>query len=185
MDQKKSWIEMVKEFQRTFDAQNVSSDKHRLDSMDALQALELIALRWRLVAEEFGEFAQAMLELMKCFLAVPLTTEQLGELYHGRGSHVIPVLGQMGSVIEQLGVGDAKYRGKTAAKRECLDAMGDEIWVIIGTALSFGLDLDEALRRIHASNMSKLGRDGKVITRDDGKILKGPDYRPPVLDDLV
>lgn len=185
MERKKSWIEMVEDFQRTFDAQNVSSDKHRLDSMDALQALELIALRWRLVAEEFGEFAQAMMELMKCFLAVPLATDQLGELYHGRGVHVFPALGQMGGVIEQLGLGDAKYRGKTAAKRECLDAMGDEIWVIIGTALSFGLDLDEALRRIHASNMSKLGRDGKVITRGDGKILKGPDYQPPVLDDLV
>lgn len=43
----------------------------------------------------------------------------------------------------------------------------------------------EAFRRVHASNMSKLGDDGKPIRREDGKILKGPNYREPDLSDLV
>lgn len=43
----------------------------------------------------------------------------------------------------------------------------------------------EAYRRVHASNMSKLGDDGKPLRREDGKILKGPNYQPPVLDDLI
>lgn len=43
----------------------------------------------------------------------------------------------------------------------------------------------EALRRVHASNMSKLGDDGKPIKREDGKVLKGPNYTPPDLSDLV
>lgn len=43
----------------------------------------------------------------------------------------------------------------------------------------------EAFRRVHASNMSKLGDDGKPVRREDGKILKGPNYKPPVLDDLL
>jgi len=44
----------------------------------------------------------------------------------------------------------------------------------------------EAFKRVHESNMSKLGDDGKPIRRaTDGKILKGPNYKPPVLDDLV
>lgn len=43
----------------------------------------------------------------------------------------------------------------------------------------------EAFRRVHTSNMSKLGDDGKPIRREDGKIMKGPNYKPPVLDDLV
>ena len=43
----------------------------------------------------------------------------------------------------------------------------------------------EAFRRVHLSNMSKLGDDGKPVKRDDGKIMKGPNYQPPVLDDLV
>ena len=46
-------------------------------------------------------------------------------------------------------------------------------------------DLEEALFRVHKSNMSKLGLDGKPIRREDGKILKGPNYQPPKLDDLV
>lgn len=44
---------------------------------------------------------------------------------------------------------------------------------------------DEAFRRVHASNMSKLGPDGKPLRREDGKVLKGPNYMPPVLKDLV
>ena len=42
-----------------------------------------------------------------------------------------------------------------------------------------------SLNRVHTSNMSKLGDDGKPIRREDGKILKGPNYKPPVLDDLL
>lgn len=43
----------------------------------------------------------------------------------------------------------------------------------------------EALRRVHKSNMSKLGDDGKPIRRGDGKILKGPNYKLAILDDLI
>ena len=46
-------------------------------------------------------------------------------------------------------------------------------------------DLEEALHRVHKSNMSKLGLDGKPIRRVDGKVLKGPNYQPPNLTDLV
>ena len=46
-------------------------------------------------------------------------------------------------------------------------------------------DLDEAMRRVHKSNMSKLGEDGKPIYRADGKVLKGPNYETPTLTDLI
>lgn len=46
-------------------------------------------------------------------------------------------------------------------------------------------NFEEAFRRVHASNMSKLGDDGKPVRREDGKVLKGPNYAPPVLTDLV
>ena len=48
-----------------------------------------------------------------------------------------------------------------------------------------GWFLDEALNRVHISNMSKLGDDGKPIYREDGKVLKGPNYKPPNLEDLI
>lgn len=43
----------------------------------------------------------------------------------------------------------------------------------------------EAIIRVHKSNMSKLGDDGKPILREDGKVLKGPNYKPAILDDLI
>jgi len=43
----------------------------------------------------------------------------------------------------------------------------------------------ETFRRVHASNMSKLGDDGLPVRREDGKVLKGPNYKPPYLMDLV
>jgi predicted HAD superfamily Cof-like phosphohydrolase len=43
----------------------------------------------------------------------------------------------------------------------------------------------ETFRRVHESNMSKLDDDGKPIRREDGKVLKGPNYKPPVLTDLL
>ena len=48
-----------------------------------------------------------------------------------------------------------------------------------------GWFLDEALDRVHQSNMSKLGEDGKPIYREDGKVLKGPNYKSPNLNDLI
>jgi len=61
----------------------------------------------------------------------------------------------------------------------------DLVYVVLGTFVEFGWDFDEAFRRVHESNMSKLGEDGKPILREDGKVLKGPNYNKPVLEDLV
>jgi len=63
----------------------------------------------------------------------------------------------------------------------------DLLYVLLGTFVSLGLgsQLIEAFKRVHESNMSKLGDDGKPIYRDDGKVLKGPNYKAPDLGDLV
>lgn len=68
---------------------------------------------------------------------------------------------------------------------DMLKELADLVIVVYGYAATFGWDLDEALRRVHASNMSKLGPDGKPIYREDGKVLKGPNYEAPDLKDLV
>jgi len=59
------------------------------------------------------------------------------------------------------------------------DALADIVYVAYGTAHVYGIDLDAVLDEVHASNMTKLGADGRPIWRADGKVLKGPDYRPP------
>ena len=48
-----------------------------------------------------------------------------------------------------------------------------------------GYDIETAFLRVHRSNMSKFGRDGKAIKNEAGKVIKGPDYQPPVLTDLI
>lgn len=71
-------------------------------------------------------------------------------------------------------------------KAALLKELTDLLYVVYGTGASFGWDMDEAFRRVHESNMSKLGEDGKPIRREsDGKVLKGPNYKKPDLEDLV
>lgn len=70
---------------------------------------------------------------------------------------------------------------------EVADAICDLLYVIYGAAIEFGLQgvLKEMFAEVHRSNMSKLGEDGKPITRDDGKTIKGPNYSPPALDPIL
>lgn len=62
---------------------------------------------------------------------------------------------------------------------EVADALADMVYVAFGTALTYGIDLNAVLAEVHRSNMSKLGSDGRPVHRDDGKVLKGPEFFPP------
>ena len=68
---------------------------------------------------------------------------------------------------------------------ELLDAIADSIVVLIGTANALGMDLDTAMRRVFESNLTKLGEDGRPFYNSDGKVMKGPNFTPPDLSDLV
>jgi predicted HAD superfamily Cof-like phosphohydrolase len=65
------------------------------------------------------------------------------------------------------------------------DALTDILYVVYGAGHSFGIDLDACFAEVHRSNMSKLGQDGKPIYREDGKVLKGPDYSDPDLASIL
>lgn len=75
--------------------------------------------------------------------------------------------------------------GLTVNAAECLKELADLVYVCYQYAANLGWDLDEALDRVHQSNMSKLDDNGNPIYREDGKVLKGPNYQPPNLNDLV
>lgn len=64
---------------------------------------------------------------------------------------------------------------------EVADALGDMLYILCGTILEHGMQhkIDEVFQEIQRSNMSKLGEDGKPIYREDGKVLKGPNYFKP------
>ena len=63
--------------------------------------------------------------------------------------------------------------------------LSDLVFVCYQFAAAYNINLDEAMLRVFHSNLSKLDEQGKPIYREDGKVLKGPNYIPPVLDDCV
>lgn len=68
---------------------------------------------------------------------------------------------------------------------EVLKELCDLVYVAVGYALYRGWDFDEAFKRVHESNMSKMGDDGKAIRREDGKVMKSNNYKKAELGDLV
>ena len=64
---------------------------------------------------------------------------------------------------------------------EVADALGDMLYILCGTILEHGMQhkIEEIFNEIQRSNMSKLGANGKPIYREDGKVLKGPNYFKP------
>ena len=73
---------------------------------------------------------------------------------------------------------------KDPLRSELLKELSDLVFVCYQFAATYNLDLDEALRRVYESNMSKLDEQGNVIYREDGKVLKGPNYKKPDLNGL-
>ena len=112
-------------------------------------ARERIHMRLSLIAEEFAEL--------------------LGAAYGPQASQI------MEDAWAQAQTVDEQARDTV----EVADALGDLIYVIYGMALELGIPLSRVLDEIQASNLSKLGADGQPIYREDGKVLKGPDYFPP------
>ena len=86
---------------------------------------------------------------------------------------------------EFLEADDFMFRVGSPPKEEALKELADLVYVCYQYAENMGWFLDEALDRVHKSNMSKLGEDGKPIYREDGKVLKGPNYQPPDLSDII
>lgn len=72
-------------------------------------------------------------------------------------------------------------------KTEVLDALVDMQYILLGTVKQWGFQdvFCEAFKEVHRSNMSKLDEKGQAIIREDGKILKGPNYFPPNLSQFI
>jgi predicted HAD superfamily Cof-like phosphohydrolase len=62
---------------------------------------------------------------------------------------------------------------------EIADALADIVYVAYGAAITYGIDLDAVLDEVHRSNMTKLDDEGKPIYREDGKVIKSANFRPP------
>jgi len=70
---------------------------------------------------------------------------------------------------------------------EVADALGDMLYILCGTIIEHGMQhkIEEVFNEIQRSNMSKLGADEKPIYREDGKVLKGPNYFKPNIKEIL
>ena len=69
--------------------------------------------------------------------------------------------------------------------KEVADALTDILYVTYGAGHAFGINLDKCFNEVQNSNMSKLGKDGKPIYNEKGKVMKGPNYFKPDLSKFV
>ena len=65
------------------------------------------------------------------------------------------------------------------------DALTDLLYVVYGAGHAYGINLDNCFAEVHRSNMSKLDEESQPIYREDGKVLKGPNYSPPDLGQII
>ena len=65
------------------------------------------------------------------------------------------------------------------------DALTDLLYVVYGSGHAYGIDLDACFQEVHRSNLSKLDENSQPIYREDGKVLKGPEYSPPDLESII
>ena len=70
---------------------------------------------------------------------------------------------------------------------EVADALGDMLYILCGTIIEHGMQdkIEEVFDEIQRSNLSKLGEDGKPIYREDGKVMKGPNYFKPKISEIL
>ena len=74
---------------------------------------------------------------------------------------------------------------ETKNLKEIADALTDILYVTYGAGCAYGIDLDECFKEVQRANMSKLGKDGKPIFNEHGKVMKGPNYSKPNLKKFV
>ena len=74
---------------------------------------------------------------------------------------------------------------KTRNLQEIADALTDILYVTYGAGFAYGINLDKCFKEVQRANMSKLGKDGKPLYNEKGKVMKGPNYSPPDLKKFI
>ncbi|MEU7278716.1 MazG nucleotide pyrophosphohydrolase domain-containing protein [Streptomyces sp. NPDC045431] len=109
-----------------------------------------------------------------------VTPEKFRELLERRVTLISEEAKEVAEAIDAVhhAIGNTDYTGYPVGLVEHLaKELADLLYVIFGTADLLGIPLDKAFAEVHESNMSKLGEDGQPVLREDGKVLKGPNYR--------
>lgn len=91
---------------------------------------------------------------------------------------------EFGPVFEMLEVAVTE-EGRLEALVLVADALADVLVTVNGLAISLGLPIEDIFAEVHRTNMAKVGPDGKVVRREDGKILKPEGWEPPKIRNIL
>ena len=80
---------------------------------------------------------------------------------------------------------ELEFAMKSKNLKEIADALTDILYVAYGAGYAYGINLDKCFKEVQRANMSKLGKDGKPIYYEKGKVMKGPNYSGPNLKQFV
>ncbi len=145
---------------------------------------------WELVDNEDGTSSVRSKAYKDLYLAKPSPYQMLREFHEKFGAAINQPFSEEQVALRYALIDEECREVKTEfnlafrdnRKVELTKELADLMYVTIGTAVAFGLPLEEVFTEVHKSNMSKLGDDGKPQFREDGKVLKGPNYKPPNLE---
>ena len=140
---------------------------------DAPSPMELVLEFHRTYSMPIRPFTDPALDDERVGMRMSLIAEEFAELMgavYGRRARAIVEEATKEAVAADDGERDVI---------EAADALADLIYVIYGMAIESGMDLDSVLAEVQASNLSKLMPDGTVKLREDGKVLKGPNFFEP------
>jgi hypothetical protein len=159
--------------------------------MSALSEIDIEAMRPRMPHEKVADFIKAFGGSLDPRVWIKLSEEELDELYKEkpRTAEHLKELCDLLYVSTGLALTAQEHVGMLIPEEERKKVV--KLQSKVSRALDeyllfYGEDVFmEAFDRVHQSNMSKLGADGNPIYREDGKVLKGPNYKAPDLSDLV
>jgi predicted HAD superfamily Cof-like phosphohydrolase len=142
-------------------------------------AVKFVRCRWSCMTDNDQQLSAAARYLIDFHAACQLPA-------HGRPT--LDVDPQVAKLRVDLITEEAAEFADATARADLVglaDALADIVYACYGAAITYGIDLDAALREVHRANMSKLEPGGTPVSRSDGKILKARNYEPPRLDRML
>ena len=122
---------------------------------------------------------------MSNFKDVKIFMETFGQIVRTKPKFPDDKTMQLRFELIQEELNELKEAMKTKNLKEVADALTDILYVTYGAGYAYGIDLDKCFKEVQRANMSKLGKDGKPIFNEKGKVMKGPNYSEPNLKPFV
>lgn len=113
------------------------------------------------------------------------TPQSLVEVVRRRMTLISEEAKEVAEALQEVEAGAKPHQFPVQAMEHLAKELGDLLYVVFGTGHLLGIPVGKAFEAVHLSNLSKLGEDGKPVLREDGKVLKGPNYRQANLSDVA